>query len=55
LDQVKVEVELAVQMVVCGAWEARWNSGCIENQRELGGLFGEARERAIKGVGHGNV
>jgi hypothetical protein len=54
-DQVEVEVELVVQVIVCGAWEARWNSGGIEYQGELGGLFDEARGRAINVDGHRNA
>ena len=40
-DQMQIEIKLALDMVVGGAWETGGYPGAVERQGEFGGLIGE--------------
>ena len=40
----QVQVELALDMVVGGAWETGRHLGAVERQGEFGGLIGETMQ-----------
>ena len=43
-DQMQVQIELALDMVVGGAWETGWHPGAVKRQGEFGGLIGETMQ-----------
>ena len=43
-DQMQIEIELALDMVVGGAWETGRHPGAVKRQGEFGGLIGETMQ-----------
>ena len=43
-DQMQIEIELALDMVVGGAWKSGGYPGAVERQGEFGGLIGETMQ-----------
>ena len=43
-DQMQIEIKLALDMVVSGAWETGRHPGAVKRQSEVGGLIGETMQ-----------